>query len=501
MPFTGNANDVSSSAHVTVPTNITYTTGKSGIANTAAVFNGTSSIIDVKNKPDLNLTKFSICALLKVNGFYTGQCQANQILVRGSNISPGPGYYDFMFSDNLTDSSCTITGDTNSFQFHVSSYNRQPWHKPQNVSPYIHTGDWRCVIMTYDSIAYRLYINGSLFNTFYPRWTTGPVGSSTDSITIGGVHNSTYPWWLNAVMDDLRLYNRALTTAEIDSLCGLLYINSNTPTTYCPDENFNLNYTTTVSYTTGNIFYAELSDATGSFSSPAIIGSVTSTTSGTIPCSMTTSPGTGYKIRVRSTTPVIVSDAVSITVNNNTPPSVSIAVSPSASVSKGTMVTYTATVLNGGSSPSYQWRKNKVNIAGATSATYKGIAGIDFTSTDSINVFVKSNNQCAQPDSAKSNYILVDISNGINQFASNDVFYAYPNPNKGAFTLKGKIESHETVTIEVVNTVGQILYTSETIPTNNMIYKEISLPNACNGMYYIRLHTASETQTLKLIVE
>jgi hypothetical protein len=76
----------------------------------------------------------------------------------------------------------------------------------------------------------------------------------------------------------------------------------------CTGESFNLTYTCNTTIADSNkTFYAELSDASGSFALPTVIGSTTrntgQTASGTISCTIGSVPaGTGYKIRVRHAT-------------------------------------------------------------------------------------------------------------------------------------------------------------------------------------------------------
>ena len=81
----------------------------------------------------------------------------------------------------------------------------------------------------------------------------------------------------------------------------------NIPTNWCRTTNFNIPYTVSGTYTSGNVFTAQLSNATGSFSSPTTLGTVTATTSGTIVGSIpnTVVIGNGYLIRVVSSTPSI----------------------------------------------------------------------------------------------------------------------------------------------------------------------------------------------------
>jgi hypothetical protein len=77
--------------------------------------------------------------------------------------------------------------------------------------------------------------------------------------------------------------------------------------TFCPGGPVSVPYTTTGTYTAGNVFTAQLSNASGSFSSPTSIGNLTSVTSGTISATIpgSTAAGSGYRIRVVSSTPVI----------------------------------------------------------------------------------------------------------------------------------------------------------------------------------------------------
>lgn len=99
------------------------------------------------------------------------------------------------------------------------------------------------------------------------------------------------------------------------------------PLTYCSGSNVSVPYIKTGSFGGGNIFTAQLSDATGSFAAPVNIGSLSSTTSGTITATIpvATPTGTLYRIRVVSSTP-------SVTGSNNGS-NISITSKPTATLS------------------------------------------------------------------------------------------------------------------------------------------------------------------------
>jgi len=98
------------------------------------------------------------------------------------------------------------------------------------------------------------------------------------------------------------------------------------------------------------------------------------------------------------------SNTVTMTVNPNLPVSVSIA--PSANpVCSGTSVTFTASPVNGGSSPTYQWKVNGVN-AGTNSSTYNYTP----VNNDAVTCVMTSNAPCKSGNPATSNTVTMTVN-------------------------------------------------------------------------------------------
>ncbi|HSU28048.1 MAG TPA: gliding motility-associated C-terminal domain-containing protein, partial [Chitinophagaceae bacterium] len=97
--------------------------------------------------------------------------------------------------------------------------------------------------------------------------------------------------------------------------------------------------------------------------------------------------------------------------NNNTYsvlPSIAITANVSFAICPGTPVTFTATITNGGSSPSFQWKKNTISV-GSNSPLY-----LDNTlkNGDIIICVLTSNDPLANPAIVYSNYISIIINDG-----------------------------------------------------------------------------------------
>lgn len=215
--FSGNVADSSGNAFHGTSTNISFDTGRNGIANSAAAFNGTSSFITAPYATKLNITRYSICATVKLRGFYTGACHVNTILMRGPIYASGS--YGLEFTDTVNNN-CSSPADTNAYTFVAEAGANSPyipigsWHYPT----FLHTAQWYSVIATYDSLQIRIYVNGNLVDSAAPVMPVVPLTSTTDSLFIGTGYNgpnSGYPYWFNGLIDDLRIYDRVLSDNEI----------------------------------------------------------------------------------------------------------------------------------------------------------------------------------------------------------------------------------------------------------------------------------------------
>ncbi|MCX6252772.1 MAG: hypothetical protein NTX61_18710 [Bacteroidetes bacterium] len=96
----------------------------------------------------------------------------------------------------------------------------------------------------------------------------------------------------------------------------------------------------------------------------------------------------------------------SITMAENTDVTVSITISPSANpVCPGTPVTFTATPINGGTAPAFQWKKN-----GQNTGTNSNIYTCTPLNGDAISCVLTSNAACAGGNPATSNIVTMSLS-------------------------------------------------------------------------------------------
>ena len=193
-------------------------------------------------------------------------------------------------------------------------------------------------------------------------------------------------------------------------------------------------------------------------------------------------------------------DTIVMTVKDITPPVVGIAANPSNVFNAGDLVWFSSSV--NAPNASYQWRKNGVDIPGATGLVYTELNPQD---GDTISLWIKANDTCRAPDTAVSNIVVLQMASGIAQVPTalfNNVTVA-PNPNNGTFVLSGQLAtrlSEEIVKVEVINTLGQVIHKEDVQLSNHELNLRIDLGDkAHNGLHLIRLSAEGNKQLFKFI--
>lgn len=76
----------------------------------------------------------------------------------------------------------------------------------------------------------------------------------------------------------------------------------------------------------------------------------------------------------------------------------------------------------------------------------------------------------------------------------------YPNPNNGSFTISGYAAGKSNLHIDVTNMAGQVVYSEEIPAVSGNIIKQVTLPNAADGVYIVRLRSENETMVSRLVI-
>lgn len=192
-PFNGNANDQSGNASNGTPTDVTLTSDRFGVANTAYSFNGTSSNIQAylsKNLQDNNSRT--------ITGWFKATDPVNS------------KEFDF----------CVLNyGNTPSSAFKISFYRKGYFDvtfgsQVFSSQEYYFNNEWTFFAMTFDNTnkTFSLYINNVLKITGITNLFTQEFGSY---FRVGKNDSNNY---FEGSLDDIGVWNRMLTSQEISNL-------------------------------------------------------------------------------------------------------------------------------------------------------------------------------------------------------------------------------------------------------------------------------------------
>jgi photosystem II stability/assembly factor-like uncharacterized protein len=193
--------------------------------------------------------------------------------------------------------------------------------------------------------------------------------------------------------------------------------------TYCAGSSIFIAYHAKGFYGTGNLFTAQLSDASGSFTSPLTIGTYDATPtaykSGII--TATIPPGTAagnYRIRVVASNPVVVSpdNGYDIIIQSSFTPTVSLQSNAASGACTGSTLTLNASAFAGGLNPSFSWSVNGQAITNNGNTLISN----SLQNGDVVQVSMQSNLSCANATPVSSNAVTISLGSSLPLSLAND---------------------------------------------------------------------------------
>jgi len=187
-----------------------------------------------------------------------------------------------------------------------------------------------------------------------------------------------------------------------------------------------------------------------------------------------------YTVVTTNSSSCATTSALATITNNPIPPSPSITISAATTICTGTKALITATAVNGGTSPQYQWYKNNIKV-GSNSTSY-----IDslLKKQDSVWVVITSNSACLVNNNSKSNVLIFNVnplvspsititaSTGNTICAGTSVVFT-ASPANG-----GSVPNYQWYKNNTVVGSG-LTYTSTALANNDSVWAVIQANNTC----------------------
>jgi hypothetical protein len=205
-PFNGNANDASGSGNNGTVNGATLTTDRNGVANNSYNFDGVNNYIEVLSSPSLCVSsEYTISGWVNVTNFNSGGFPYQPSII--SKIANGDwdGGYEIRVLNNAsnTGSYFGTSGIIGGFFINILQDNH-------NIEQWYH------LAVVYNGTEIKLFINNIIVAS---TTATGNLQTSSIPLRFGrrggaGIYNC----WYSGKIDDIGIWNRALTQAEITGL-------------------------------------------------------------------------------------------------------------------------------------------------------------------------------------------------------------------------------------------------------------------------------------------
>lgn len=266
-------------------------------------------------------------------------------------------------------------------------------------------------------------------------------------------------------IDELRITGTPTPTGEIN-------ISLSVPITgYCSGQTVSANFTVTSgTINVGNQFALELSDATGSFTNPTVIGTLngnqsSGTINGVLPNGLS---GSNFRMRITSSNAAII--------GNDNGSDFSIALSPATPII--TLNSTTGQLQVTTNAPSFEWQFFGSTIPGSQNQN-----SITPNANGGYTVVATNGNCSTSSDIFTVNFVGIDEVNA-------QTVTVYPNPFENM--LHFSFAPHQFTTISIADLSGKIVFETSA-PTSSM-----NLETLNSGVYFVQF-IGSTSQTVRVV--
>jgi len=198
-PFNGDATDASGNGNNGTPSNCTPTTDRFGISNRAFSFNGTSSSIVCANGQSLQISAdITVCAWIKTSTLPS----SSKVVI---------SKYDASDKGWLIDTPNNSTG-TVMFDGRDSTHT----YRSSTGATRIDDNKWHLVVGQRQGTTWAIFVDTAL--SAQSNVNNGSSIQNSAPLTIGAQSSGAGSTWWNGLIDDVRIYNRALSIDEIKAL-------------------------------------------------------------------------------------------------------------------------------------------------------------------------------------------------------------------------------------------------------------------------------------------
>ncbi len=200
--FNGDANDFSGNGHdATVPAGMFFVEDRFGRPSGALRFNGLNNMLTLPTESDFDLGTLSIVAIIKPDS------DADHRGVVGKSGAGGSGVYSLRIIEDDAASSAGFAR----FMWAVGAGG----HSVYSTSA-ISNATYTNIVAVRTATNGRMYVTGALVTE---NTHTGVFEASDEPVTIGR-DGAGIPAYFDGDIDEVRIYNRALSLAEVQAISG-----------------------------------------------------------------------------------------------------------------------------------------------------------------------------------------------------------------------------------------------------------------------------------------